>query len=107
MQENACYSVITPEGCAAILWRDAGPENVAEAAAALKLSAKDLLRLSVIDEIVPEPSGGAHRQPSVAVKLVGAAISHHLSELGRMKPADLRRHRERKFAAIGNQFIAG
>ena len=60
MQENACYSVITPEGCAAILWRAGGEENVAAAAAALKLSAPDLLELALIDEIVPEPAGGAH-----------------------------------------------
>jgi acetyl-CoA carboxylase carboxyl transferase subunit alpha len=105
MQENACYAVITPEGCAAILWRDAGPEKVAEAAAALKLSAADLMRLKVIDEIVPEPAGGAHCDPAIAIKLVSAAISRHLSTLSRMKPADLRRDRERKFAAMGNGFL--
>jgi acetyl-CoA carboxylase carboxyl transferase subunit alpha len=105
MQENACYAVITPEGCAAILWRDAGQEKIAEAAAALKLSAPDLMRLRVIDEIVPEPPGGAHRDPPAAIKLVGAAISRHLSKLLRMKPADLRRDRERKFAAMGNCFL--
>ena len=106
MQENACYAVITPEGCAAILWRDASQEKVAEAAAALKLSALDLMRLKVIDEIVSEPPGGAHRDPPAAIKLVGRAISRHLSRLCRMKPADLRRDRERKFAAMGNQFLA-
>ncbi|MBV8773956.1 MAG: acetyl-CoA carboxylase carboxyltransferase subunit alpha [Deltaproteobacteria bacterium] len=105
MQENACYSVITPEGCAAILWRDGGPEKVAEAAAALKLSAPDLMRLKVIDEIVPEPPGGAHRDPSAAIKLVGGAISRHLSKLSRMRPADLRRDRERKFAMMGSGFL--
>jgi acetyl-CoA carboxylase carboxyl transferase subunit alpha len=105
MQENACYAVITPEGCAAILWRDGGQEKVAEAAAALKLSAPDLLRLKVIDEIVPEPPGGAHRDPPAAIKLVGTAMSHQLSKLSRMKAADLRRDRERKFAAIGNAFL--
>ncbi len=105
MQENACYAVITPEGCAAILWRDGGPEKVTEAAAALKLSAPDLMRLKVIDEIVPEPPGGAHQDPAAAIKLVGAAISRHLSILCRMKSADLRRDRERKFAAIGNAFL--
>ena len=64
MQENACYSVITPEGCAAILWREGGPEKVADAAAALKLSAQDLMRLRLIDEIIAEPVGGAHRDPA-------------------------------------------
>jgi acetyl-CoA carboxylase carboxyl transferase subunit alpha len=106
MQENACYAVITPEGCAAILWRNADQQNIAEAAAALNLSALDLLRLNVIDEIVPEPTGGAHRDPSAAIKLVGHAISRHLSKLCRMKPAGLRRDRERKFAAIGNAFLS-
>jgi acetyl-CoA carboxylase carboxyl transferase subunit alpha len=106
MQENACYAVITPEGCAAILWRDGGQEKVAEAAAALKLSAPDLMRLKVIDEIVPEPPGGAHHNPSAAIRLLGDAISRHLSRLSRMKPADLRRNRERKFAAMGNSFLS-
>jgi acetyl-CoA carboxylase carboxyl transferase subunit alpha len=105
MQENASYSVITPEGCAAILWRDANPEKVALAAAALKLSAHDLLDLKVIDEIVPEPAGGAHRNPSQAVALLGAAISRHLLKLSRMKPQELRRERERKFADIGTEFL--
>ncbi len=105
MQENACYAVITPEGCAAILWREAGQEKVVEAAAALKLSAPDLMRLKVIDEIVPEPPGGAHRDPATAIKRMGAAISRHLSQLSRMKPAGLRRDRERKFAAMGNAFL--
>jgi acetyl-CoA carboxylase carboxyl transferase subunit alpha len=106
MQENACYAVITPEGCAAILWREAGPDKVAEAASALKLSAQDLMRLGIIDEIVPEPPGGAHRDPASAIKSLGAAISDHLARLSRMKPVQLRRQRERKFAAIGNAFLA-
>jgi acetyl-CoA carboxylase carboxyl transferase subunit alpha len=105
MQENACYAVITPEGCAAILWRDAGPEKVAEAAAALKVTAGDLMRFRVIDEIVAEPPGGAHHDPAAAIKLVGSAISRHLSRLSLMKPAELRRDRERKFAAMGKEFL--
>ena len=105
MQDNACYAVITPEGCAAILWRDAGQGKVAEAAAALKLSAQDLMRLGVIDEIVREPPGGAHQDPATAIKLLGAAISRNLSRLSRMKPADLRRDRARKFGAMGNAFL--
>ncbi len=105
MQENASYSVITPEGCAAILWRDANPEKVAAAAAALKLSAQDLLDLKVIDEVVPEPPGGAHRNPAQAVALLGAAISRHLTKLSKMRPQQLRRERERKFAEMGNGFL--
>ena len=81
MQENACYSVITPEGCAAILWREGGPEQVADAAAALKLSAPDLLRLGVVDEIVPEPPGGAHQDPARAARELGRAIERQLARL--------------------------
>jgi acetyl-CoA carboxylase carboxyl transferase subunit alpha len=105
MQENACYSVITPEGCAAILWRDGGQEKVADAAAALRLSATDLMKLKVVDEIVPEPAGGAHHDSQAAIKLVGSAISRHLAKLSRMKPGDLRRDRERRFFTIGNSFL--
>jgi acetyl-CoA carboxylase carboxyl transferase subunit alpha len=105
MQENACYSVITPEGCAAILWREGGPEKVTEAASALKLSAPDLKRLGVIDAIVPEPPGGAHREPAAAIAAMGAEIEGYLGRLTRMKPAELRRARERKFAAMGNAFL--
>jgi acetyl-CoA carboxylase carboxyl transferase subunit alpha len=105
MQENACYSVITPEGCAAILWRDAGPEKVADAAAALKLSAEELLRLKIIDEIVPEPPGGAHREPAQAIATVGAALTRHLQRLTRLGPKELRRQRERKLSAMGTMFV--
>ncbi|MGH7814841.1 MAG: acetyl-CoA carboxylase carboxyltransferase subunit alpha [Candidatus Binataceae bacterium] len=106
MQENACYSVITPEGCAAILWRDANEENVAAAAAAMKPSAGDLLELGVIDEIVPEPDGGAHLAPAQAAHLLGAAIERRLKALLKLEPVALRRNRERKFAAMGAAFIA-
>ena len=105
MQENACYSVITPEGCAAILWREATEENVAIAARALKLSAPDLLELGVIDEIIPEPVGGAHTAPAEAAHTLGVAIARHLERLKRLTPAELRRARERKFAAMGNAYI--
>ncbi len=105
MQENACYSVITPEGCAAILWREGGPERVADAAAALKLSAQDLLRLGVADEVVPEPPGGAHQEPERAARELGRALERHLARLARLTPPRLRRERERKFAAIGAAFI--
>jgi acetyl-CoA carboxylase carboxyl transferase subunit alpha len=105
MQENACYSVITPEGCAAILWRAGGEENVAAAASALKLSAPDLLELGLIDEIVPEPVGGAHTAPAEAAHLIGAALARHLERLVKLKPAELRRSRERKFAAMGSSYL--
>ncbi len=105
MQENACYSVITPEGCAAILWREATPDKVAEAAEALKLSAHDLLKLGVIDEIVEEPAGGAHRDYEGAAYKLADAIERHLVKLALLSPAALRRHRERKFAAMGKKFL--
>ena len=106
MQQYACYSVITPEGCAAILWREAGPEKVAEAAAALRLSAPDLLALKVIDGIVPEPPGGAHHAPAEAAAALGAAIARRLKPLLRLGPVELRRARERRLAAIGAPFLA-
>jgi acetyl-CoA carboxylase carboxyl transferase subunit alpha len=105
MQENACYSVITPEGCAAILWREATPENTAAAAQALKLSAPDLLRLGVIDQIVAEPPGGAHRDPAATVKILGKAIGLHLKRLLKIAPRELRRERDRKFAEMGSKFV--
>ena len=105
MQENACYSVITPEGCAAILWRAGGEENVAAAASAMKLSAPDLLELGLIDEIVPEPAGGAHTAPAEAAHLLGAVIARHLEALAKLRPVELRRARERKFAAMGSAFV--
>ncbi len=80
IQENACYSVITPEGCAAILWREATEENVARAADALRLSAPDLLRLGVVDEIIAEPEGGAHTNRCRSDPAVGDAIRHHLKD---------------------------
>ena len=105
MQENACYSVITPEGCAAILWREASEENVAIAAKAMKLSAPDLLELGVIDEIIPEPLGGAHTAPAEAAHTLGLAVARHLERLVKLPPLQLRRSRERKFAAMGNAFL--
>jgi acetyl-CoA carboxylase carboxyl transferase subunit alpha len=107
MQENACYSVITPEGCAAILWREGGPEKIPVAAAALKLGAADLMALGVIDEIVPEPPGGAHRDPAQAVRSLGAAIGRYLKKFARMSSAELRSSREARFAAMGAAFISG
>lgn len=106
MQENACYSVITPEGCAAILWREAGPEQVARAASAMRLSAPELLELGVIDEIVLEPPSGAHAEPRRAAALLGKAIARRLALLRRLGPAELRRAREQKFAAMGAGLVS-
>jgi acetyl-CoA carboxylase carboxyl transferase subunit alpha len=105
MQENACYSVITPEGCAAILWRGGGEENVARAAASLRLTAPDLLEFGIIDEVVPEPAGGAHNAPAEAASLLGAALRRHLKALLKLGPRGLRRARDAKFAAIGHAYL--
>lgn len=105
MQENACYSVITPEGCAAILWREANEQTIAQAASAMKLSAPDLLALGIIDEIIAEPAGGAHTDPGAAAQILGAAIARSLDSLVKVKPAELRRSRERKLAAMGAAFL--
>ena len=99
MLENAVYSVISPEGCAAILWKD--QSQVQAAAEALRLTAKDLLGFGVIDEIIPEPLGGAQLDPAGAVRNVGAAIRKTLVELRRVKGADLTRRRYSKFRALG------
>src|SRR5207249_12060689 len=79
MQEFAIYSVIPPEGCAAILWRD--PARKIEAAEALKLTAPDLLKAGLIDEIVPEPTGGAHTDPAAAAHFVDAVLTRELAEV--------------------------
>jgi acetyl-CoA carboxylase carboxyl transferase subunit alpha len=99
MQENAIYSVISPEGCASILWRDAA--HAQEAAEALRLTAQDLLRLGVIDRIVPEPLGGAHRAPAEAITQLGDAVHEALRPLLDRDRDELRAERRRKFLAIG------
>ena len=99
MFEHAVYSVISPEGCASILWRTA--EKAREAADALKITAQDLLRLKVSDEIVPEPVGGAHRDPAAAVRNLGDAVERVLSELLPLGPDRLRQLRREKFLAMG------
>jgi acetyl-CoA carboxylase carboxyl transferase subunit alpha len=93
------YSVIPPEGCAAILWRDA--KRKVEAAEALKITAPDLLGLGIIDEIVPEPPGGAHQDYDAAASFVDEAIARHLAELSAMSQADRLEARYRKFRAMG------
>ena len=101
MLEHAIYSVITPEGCSAILWRDG--EHTQEAAEALRLTAQDLLRLGVVDRIVPEPLGGAHRLPKEAVDSLGEAIEQALRPLLGLEGGVLRAQRREKFLAMGQR----
>ncbi|HTV89119.1 MAG TPA: acetyl-CoA carboxylase carboxyltransferase subunit alpha [Stellaceae bacterium] len=98
MLEHAVYSVISPEGCASILWRDAG--HAAEAAGNLRLTAQDLLRFGIIDAIVPEPLGGAHRRPREAVAALGAALGDALRPLIGRDGDRLRAERRHKFLAM-------
>jgi acetyl-CoA carboxylase alpha subunit len=99
MQENAIYSVISPEGCAAILWRDAGEAK--KAAAAFKPDALHCLELGVIDAIVPEPEGGAHSDAEGAAKLLGQAVREALEELEPVPPDELKRRRRARFRSLG------
>jgi len=99
MLENSVYSVISPEGCAAILWKDSSQRE--RAAEALKLTAEDLLRLKVIDEIVPEPVGGAHIDPDAAGEALREALIRHVTELRKIRPEKLVRRRAEKYAAMG------
>ena len=104
MLEHSIYTVISPEGCASILWRDSSKAQ--EAAAALKITAQDLLSLGVIDEIVPEPVGGAHRDPRTAVKQAGECLAKQLSDLRGLAPKALRAQRQEKYLAIGRNGLA-
>jgi len=99
MLEHAIYSVISPEGCASILWRDG--EHAQEAAEALRLTAQDLRRLGVVDRIVPEPLGGAHRSPKEAVERLGEALDEALRPLLGLDRSTLREQRREKFLAMG------
>lgn len=99
MLEHSIYSVISPEGAASILWKDAA--RAKDAAAAMKITAQDLAELKVIDQIIEEPIGGAHREPAAAVAKVGAAIAEALDELSKLSPAELRQQRRERFMAIG------
>ncbi|MFN8571818.1 MAG: acetyl-CoA carboxylase carboxyltransferase subunit alpha [Gemmatimonadaceae bacterium] len=106
MMENAVYSVITVEGCAAILWKDGkSPEMRERAAGALRITAPDLLDLKIIDEIVPEPLGGAHANHAEAAQSLHDALVKHYEDLRRLKPDKLVRRRREKFLKMG-QFIA-
>jgi acetyl-CoA carboxylase carboxyl transferase subunit alpha len=99
MQENAIYTVISPEGCAAILWRDASEAK--KAAAAFKPDAVHCLELGVIDGIVPEPAGGAHTNPDEAARLLGESLRESLDELETMSADELKRRRRAKFRSLG------
>jgi acetyl-CoA carboxylase carboxyl transferase subunit alpha len=103
MLEHAVYSVISPEGCASILWRDAAQASVA--AEALRLTAEDLLRLKLIDQIVPEPLGGAQRDKPTALHSVSLAIQEALASLNGVDAATLRAKRREKFLAMGHETI--
>jgi acetyl-CoA carboxylase carboxyl transferase subunit alpha len=99
MQENAIYSVISPEGCAAILWRDAGEAK--KAAAAFKPDALHCLELGVVDAIVVEPEGGAHTDPDESARLLGESLRESLEELEGVPPDELKRRRRARFRALG------
>ncbi len=104
MLEHAVYSVISPEGCASILWRSA--EQAKEAAEALKLTAEDLLKLGVIDEIVAEPLGGAHRGPTETMAALGDALERSIAQFGNEDGDTLRRLRREKFLEMGKQGLS-
>jgi acetyl-CoA carboxylase carboxyl transferase subunit alpha len=99
MLEHAIYSVISPEGCASILWKNA--DKTREAAAALRLTAQDLLKLGVVDTIVPEPLGGAHRDSAAAIASVGEAIEAALTSFSGLSPVQIRGERRQKFIGMG------
>ena len=99
MLENAVYSVISPEGCATILWRD--PKKMLDAAKAMKLSAKDLQEMEIIDEIIKEPLGGAHRDKNLILENIRASISKNLENFKTMTPQEIFETRKNKFLKIG------
>ncbi|HIF10132.1 MAG TPA: acetyl-CoA carboxylase carboxyltransferase subunit alpha [Sneathiellales bacterium] len=99
MMEHSIYSVISPEGCASILWHSS--ENAQAAASALKLTAQDLLELEVVDQVIEEPAGGAHRDRAQTIESVGDAIERALESLSELDGAQLKTHRREKFLTIG------
>ncbi len=103
MMENAYYSVISPESCAAIIYRDSG--KAPEAAAALKLTADDLLALKLIDGIVPEPPGGAHLDPEASIASLRATLKQALKDLSFRTAQEIISERYAKFRSIGTAFI--
>ncbi|MCQ0971255.1 acetyl-CoA carboxylase carboxyltransferase subunit alpha [Paracoccus sp. TK19116] len=104
MLEHSIYSVISPEGCASILWKDS--DKMREAAQALRLTAQDLLKLGVIDRVIAEPLGGAHRRAPDTIKAVGKEIAAMLKDMKGQKPADLIADRRQKFLAMGSKGLA-
>ncbi|CEF55253.1 acetyl-CoA carboxylase carboxyltransferase subunit alpha [Acetobacter ghanensis] len=103
MLEHAIYSVISPEACASILWRD--PKQASTAAETLRLTAQDLKRLGLIDQIIPEPVGGAQRDPAAAMDAVGGALAATLKELLPLTPEQLKELRREKFLAMGREAL--
>jgi len=101
MQEYSCYSVISPEGCASILYRERTPENIARAADALRLTARDLYRFGVVDEVIEEPVGGAHRNPRRAGEALERSVAKHLAELKAQSLPTLLARRYEKYRGIG------
>jgi acetyl-CoA carboxylase carboxyl transferase subunit alpha len=100
MLEHSVYSVISPEGCAAILWDN--PAKIQDAASALRMTAKDLLELGVIDEIIPEPLGGAHREPKAVFDRIGKALTNQLFSLTDLSVEQLLAHRDQKYRKMGS-----
>jgi acetyl-CoA carboxylase carboxyl transferase subunit alpha len=103
MLENSIYSVISPEGCASILWRNNA--NAQDAAEAMKVTAADLRKLEIIDDVIPEPMGGAHRSPDETIDTVGRVISEALTQLGNLDADTLRSRRQDKFLAMGKKAL--
>jgi len=101
MLENSVYSVITPEGCASILWRSA--DQAQEAAEAMRLTAEDLKKLEIVDEVIPEPLGGAHRGPEETIKALGEAMGRALDELAPLDAVTLIKRRRQKFLDMGQK----
>ena len=99
MLEHAIYSVISPEGAASIIWRDSAKRE--EAATAMKITAQDLIQLGVIDEIVKEPLGGAHRDHASVIRAIGDAVAHALNDFDGKEPSEIKKHRHDRFLAIG------
>lgn len=105
MLEHSVYSVISPEGCASILWKDSA--RARDAAIAMKITAPDLMELKIVDQVISEPIGGAHRHPAEIMRAVGNAIEKHLTAMDGKSPAELRQQRRERFLAIGRMENGG